>query len=260
MTLQGTSEAQSSTSSFRLLQIMECMADARTPLRLQDIAKKAEMTQSTVLRYLNTLQSMNYVYQEADTFRYALTWRICALCSNLKTPLSLRNLTAGFLNQLASQFSLGACLVINQDEACFYVDCIDSPNFPTWQKIGKTAPLHTTGSGKVLLSNYAALQLNEYMAKGLERYTETTITDPELLRAEIAKIRERGYAMDEGEYFPGLRCISFPLRDYTGQIVAAISLYGGKTEMPDERIKEELYAAISEAAAMISTRLGNSMQ
>ena len=81
-------ERQTSQSSVRLLQIMECMAESRVPMRLQDIAKQVGMIQSTVLRYLYALQNENYIYQEESTSRYALTWRICRLSANLGSLLS----------------------------------------------------------------------------------------------------------------------------------------------------------------------------
>ena len=81
-----------------------------------------------------------------------------------------------------------------------YLDCIDNPNSPTLQRIGKKAPLHATGSGKVLLAQYTDLQLKGYMEnKGLTRYTEYTIVDPAALREELEKVRRQGFGMDEQE-------------------------------------------------------------
>lgn len=71
-------ERASSQSSDKLLQILECIAGNKLPVRLQDLSEQVNMTQSTVLRYLNTLVNNNYVYQEEDTLRYALTWKIAA--------------------------------------------------------------------------------------------------------------------------------------------------------------------------------------
>lgn len=251
------SERQSNQSSIRLLQIMESLAESRVPMRLQDIAKHVSMTQSTVLRYLYALQDANYIYQDEDTLRYALTWRVCRLSENQNSLLGLRNITNPFINRLANTLSLGTCLVINQNSECMYLDCIDNPNSPTLQRIGKQAPLHTTGSGKVLLSQYTEQQLSEYIAvKGLVKYTDYTITDADALRAELAKIRQQGYGMDEQECEIGLRCISIPLRDYSGQVIASMSIFGNPGDMSNERIQSEIYPALKLATETISSRLG----
>lgn len=253
----SSTERQANQSSMRLLQILECLAENRTPMRLQDLAKQAGMTQSTVLRYLYTLQDANYIYQEEETSRYALTWRVCRLSQNLNSLLGLRNITTPFINQLANSFSIGVCLVVDQNFECMYLDCIDNPNSPTLQRIGRQAPLHATGSGKVLLSEYSQPKLNEYISTtGLKRYTEYTITDPDKLKEELEKVRERGFGTDEQECELGLRCISMPLRDYSGSVIAAMSIFGNLSDMYDQRLYEELLPALKNATTVISSRLG----
>lgn len=253
----NSTERQANQSSMRLLQILECLAENRTPMRLQDLAKQAGMTQSTVLRYLYTLQDANYIYQEEDTLRYALTWRVCRLSQNLNSLLGLRNITTPFINQLANSLSIGVCLVVDRDSECMYLDCIDNPNSPTLQRIGRQAPLHATGSGKVLLSQYSDVKLNEYISTtGLKRYTEYTITDPDVLRKELQTVREQGFGIDEQECELGLRCVSMPLRDYSGNVIAAMSMFGNLSDIPDQRLYEEILPALKNATSIISSRLG----
>lgn len=253
----ASSEHQSSQSSTRLLQILECLASSRIPMRLQDIAVQVNMTQPTVLRYLYSLQSANYIYQEDDTARYALTWRVCSLGKNLDSQLGLRNITTPFINRLANTFSIGTCLVVEQNNDCIYLDCIDNPNSFTPQRIGKQAPMHATGSGKVLLAQYNEYQLNDYIsAKGLQRFTEYTIVDPDALKRELAQIRHQGFGMDEEECEIGLRCISCPIYNYSGSVVAAMSMFGRPIDLTDKRVKDEILPALKEATTIISTRLG----
>lgn len=257
MNMTNNSNRQTNRSSIRLLQILECLAQERAPMRLQDISKQVGMTQSTVSRYLYALQEENYVYQESETSRYALTWRICGLCENLSTPLSLRSISASFINHLAITLSLGACLVVDKDSECMYLDCIDNPRFPTLQHIGKRASLHATGSGKVLLSQYSETQLSTYIqTKGLIRYTEHTITDPAALYKELSDVRQKGFALDMEECENGLYCLSVPLRDYSKRIVAAISLFGNADDLSKEKMTDNLYPILKETAALISIRLG----
>ncbi|MEM5796516.1 MAG: helix-turn-helix domain-containing protein, partial [Bacillota bacterium] len=89
MSNSSNSERQTSQSSSRLLRILEAIAENKLPVRLQDLAKQVDMTQSTVLRYLYALEDANYIYREDDTSRYALTWRVCRLGKNVDSSLSL---------------------------------------------------------------------------------------------------------------------------------------------------------------------------
>lgn len=253
-----SAERQSSQSSVRLLQIMECLATNHGPMRLQDIARQVGMTQPTVLRYLYALEATNYVYRDEEMARYGLTWRVCRLGENLNSMLSLRNLANPFINQLANMLSLGVCLVTDRNRECLYLDCIDNPRTQTLQHIGKQAPLHVTGSGKLLLSQYTSEEVEQYISTvGLVKYTEHTIVDPVALEQELKKIRQQDFGMDREECEIGLHCISCPIRDYTGRIIAAVSVFGSIADMGTLRIQAEIYPALRKASDAISGRLGH---
>lgn len=250
---------QISHSSDKLLAIIECIAENRVPIRLQELAEKSGVTQSTALRYLRTLQNANYVYQDETTLRYALTWKLCALTENLNSYLGLRNIASPFVNHLANDLQAGACLVVERDLQCLYLDCIDHPRalYTPLQYIGKNAPLHATGSGKLLLSALTDAQVDEYIStKGLKQYTKYTITDPAKLAEELQNIRKCGFAYDDQECELGLRCVSFPIHTYSGSIYAAISVFGNAEEMTVPDFQDHIHAELRKAAETISLRLG----
>ena len=246
-------------SSNKLLQILECLAKERLPIQLQTLSTRVNMSQPTVLRYLKTLQKANYVYQESSTSRYALTWKICGLADNIMSNLSLRSITSPFINNLVNKLNLGVCLVIEQDYQCAYLDCLDpTPAFAqTLNRVGKLAPMHATGSGKLLLSQFTETRFQELLAKrGLEKFTENTITDETALRKELQTVRESKIGMDNQECEPGLRCVSPPLISYSGSYIAAISVFGNVTDIDNERITREIIPSLQQATTTISKRLG----
>ena len=255
------SEKVSSQSSDKLMQILECLAAHKLPVRLQDLAESVGMTQPTVLRYLNSLMNSNYIYQDPESLRYGLTWKVCALGANLGSYSSMRGLAAGFVTRLSMRFELGACLVVAEEGSCVYLDCIDPAPAAgrILQHIGRRSPLHTAASGKILLAAMSDEDVSRYIAeKGLERLTERTICDSEALFAELRKVREQGWAFDDEECEIGLRCVSFPLRNYTGAVVAAMSVFGDANVMQPERVKAEILPVLRDAAVQISHRLGYS--
>ena len=235
------------------------MTGNRLPVRLQDLAEQMKTPQPTLLRYLNAMINDNYVYQDEDTKRYALTWKVCRLGHQVQSNLGIRSIVGPYLNTLANELDLGTCLVTLDRYESVYVDLVEDPSdrTNTLQRIGKRAPLHTTGSGKVMLSTFSEYELDEYVReKGLAKLTESTITDPDRLREELAQTRVRRYAQDKEECEPGVRCISVPVYDYTDGVGAAISAFGHASKTDDEYMRGDVLKRLLRASREISMRLG----
>ena len=122
--------------------------------------------------------------------------------------------------------------------------------------IGRGYPAHATNLGKVLLADLPRERVAEIVAeKGLASYTPNTITDPVRLEAELERIRERGYAIDDEEYDEGLRCIGAGVRDHSGHVVSALGIGGPVTRITPARVNE-LAELVMTAANGLSRRLG----
>lgn len=243
----------------KILQVISCLAESSSPLRLCEVSEGTHMPQATVLRYLNTLIGEGYVFQDTLAGRYALTWKLCSIGEQVRRHLSLRMLSDDIVTRLSEKLSLGICVVIEQDRECMYLDCVYQPAEMgiTLLRIGKQTPLHASGSGKILLSQYSDVQLDELIAeKGLPALTEHTITEKNALIRELDHVRKQGYAMDNEECETGLRCVAVPIYGYGRKVVAAISVFGALVKLNDECIQNTILPALKEAAAQISFRTG----
>lgn len=126
------------------------------------------------------------------------------------------------------------------------------------QHIGNRAPMHCTGIGKLLLMNHPASYINTLMeAKGLPALTKNTLTTREELIAEVAQSMRRGYAFDNEECEIGARCVAAPVYDYTGQIVAGMSVTGPIYRLNDETLTEDSIAAFLAECRALSAELGH---
>ena len=243
----------------RLFRIIEFLAASRLPMRMAEIASALDMPQPTVLRYLRTLCGQGYVYHDEITGYYALTWKICRLSDSVKVNLALRSMASPFLSDLANKLEVGACLVTRHDYGTIYLDFVDNPvdaMMHTMLRIGQNAPIHTTGSGKVLMSACTERQITEIIDKvGLAKLTKNTITDPEELMKELERVREQGYGIDDEECEEGHKCVSVPLYDYTGSVAAAVSVFDTAERLTGERI-EQILPTLFETARKISFRMG----
>lgn len=135
------------------------------------------------------------------------------------------------------------------------VDRVDSPHvLGVTPQVGFGSSAHCSGVGKVLLA-WSPPEVVERLlrTRGLRRFTPNTIVDEGTLLAELARIRERGYAIDNEEMEVGLYCVAAPVRDARGHLVAALSISGPTARLSNRR--ENLARAVMRAAGELSARL-----
>lgn len=244
----------------KMFQIIEVMAQSKGSMRLQDISIKVGQPASTVLRMLNSLISIGYIDQNLKTRMYSLSFKFCRIGEAVRSQFSIRELIRPFIVELSEKCQESTCLAIEQDMSVVYIDVVEGPDnmLRTLQRIGKSAPMHSTGVGKLMLTSYDSKELDTFIkAKGLQALTNKTITKYEDLLAELDNVRELGYALDDEECEIGARCIAAPIKDYTGNIVACISVSGPTSRMNKSKINK-ITKDILMTAENISTSLGYS--
>ncbi|MDR2134280.1 MAG: IclR family transcriptional regulator [Treponema sp.] len=244
-------------STDKVLAILEYLANAGEPVRLQDLSADLRINGSTASRFLKSLEKNGYVQQEEGTKRYWLTMKICALSHHLLSRNNIVFYAAPFLKRLSDTFREVTCLSVEQDMTVIYVATHDGPDhmLKSFSFIGKQAPMHCTGSGKLLLSNYNDGRLAEYVRlKGHIKPTENSISTHNELREELEKITRQGYSIDNEECEMGMRCVAIPVRDYTGAIIAGLSVTGPAVRMTFEKIHQnlpEMFAVSRQLSALL---------
>lgn len=249
---------RSNQSSEKLLTILEAMSILEEPARLQEIARLVSMNESTALRYISTLQKSGYVLQSPETGRYSLSYKICAVAANVSNRKSIRNVASPYLRSIAHIFAESANVAERHDDMVVYLEVISGPSqlLMTTRTAGNVSPMHCTAVGKLLLLGDSLQQLHQYVAaQGLPALTPHTITTLNGLLAELDRVREQGYALDNEEYESGARCVAAPIYDYTGRIIAGFSVSGPANRMTDEHIYEKL-PYLLDAAAQVSLQMG----
>jgi IclR family transcriptional regulator, KDG regulon repressor len=118
----------------------------------------------------------------------------------------------------------------------------------------ESAPVHCTGVGKAILAFQPPALVTKLVEAGLPGFTDTTITTASALRAELTRVRSRGYSVDEGEHQPGVRCIGAPIRDQNERVFAAISISGPAWKIPVDQT-DALSKIVMHTARSISDRL-----
>ena len=241
--IEDKAKTQGNQSSVKLLKVFEHLILKREPQRLLDIAKELNMNSSTALRFLTTLVNEGYVDQNEETLKYFPTYKICALANKVDNYVDIRTIARPYMEQLAKIFGESVCMAVEENMKSVYIEVIRESNQALMmvQSVGNAVPMHCTGNGKVMLLNYSEEELDKLIrVEGLARYTEHTLTSKWQLMRELEKIRERGYAYDEEERELGARCIAFPIYNYTGRVVAGLSVTGPKNRLMDELVAPKI--------------------
>ncbi|QQO08891.1 IclR family transcriptional regulator [Breznakiella homolactica] len=258
-TVKKNSEGTKKNQSLRkALHILEGMTTINGAARLQDIAQKLNMPQSTLLRFLNTYIDFGYVGHDPNTQCYYLTLKLAELGSRAKDNFPFQSSLSKYVKEIARTFNESASLCIEHDMQMVYIATEEGPGrmLQTLQRIGRIAPMHATGVGKLHLMNYSDSRLSELEKRyGLGKYTEHTITDMESLKREIVKIREQGYAVDDEECEDGVRCVAVPVRDFSNAVIAGISLSAPITRL-DLRKMDEIIKYLKDISVQASRELG----
>ncbi|MGH3435157.1 MAG: IclR family transcriptional regulator [Sciscionella sp.] len=255
-----TAPARNNSASLRraLGILLHLGEDGEHPrgVALAELAGALQMNKSTVLRLIAPLCEVRLVEQDPDSGRYRLGWRTAQLGQAYLERLDLRGAAHDVLRGLVSDTGETAHLVIADLPEVVYVDKVDSP-LPVrmYSRIGSRQPMYCTGVGKAMLAHAADATVRRIIELGMPRRTPDTRTTATALRADLAAIRERGYAIDDVENEPDIRCVAAPIFDHTGVAGCAVSIAGPATRVTADRVPE-LGELVTVAAAEVSRRLG----
>lgn len=245
------------TSAARGLDVLEALANRGRPMTVSEVASAVGIPRPTVFRLLATLQERNWIYKESTYYR--LGFKCFQLGAVAGAGLEIRTHALPHLVQLRDETGLNVQIAKLEDWRVVYLERVLAQNLTqkTPSRAGAILPAHCTGLGKALLA-YKNMETVASWAEreGLEGFTPATIvTIPDLI-SELFRIRERGYSTEQGEREPGISCIAAPVYDFTGEVVAALSVAGTPERIPATLVGSELSARVLQAARDVSAALG----
>jgi len=242
----------------RGLDILELLDKSPKPMGVREISRHLDLSAAIVQRLINTLSEYDYVAQDPETRRYFIGYRAFGLGWSLTAKDRLISIAKPELDMLASQHLLNSYLGVRRDRRAIYVLSVQSDGpIAIRSAPGSLTYLHSTALGKVLLAALPDEEARRLLtAEPLAQVTPQTVTDPESLMAELAVIREQGYATVRSENIQGVVSVGAPIRDTSGAVVAALSTAFPEWSTPEFTI-DEVATLVLASAGRISQTLGH---
>jgi DNA-binding IclR family transcriptional regulator len=199
----STRQVQSVRTAFRIIALLQDM-DGVT---MNELASQLDLAKSTVHNYLGTLQSLGYAVERDGTYRLGLRFLTHGMAA--RSGLGLRDAVEYILPQVSRDLSQSMWWVVEElGRGIFVEKATPDSSQPTYGRVGKRSYLHTHAPGKAILAQLPREYVEEIVAyHGLPVYTKETTTDPDALQAELADIRDQGYAVSDGEAALGIRSV-----------------------------------------------------
>jgi IclR family pca regulon transcriptional regulator len=251
-----------SQSLERGLAILSSFRSGRPLLGVSELSRELGLSRSTTHRYIATLSALGYLQQDAPTKKYRLGPRVLDLGFSAINSMELREVAAPHLRRLSDETGYTVNMAILDGLDIVYVERCRSSRAGQREidlnlHVGSRLPAYCTSMGKVLLAFLPeAARGNVLRELELVRRGPNTLTSKSALAAELKRVREQGFALNNEELAYGLRSIAAPVLDASGEAAAAINLAVHSSMVSIEDLVARLSPALRRAADAVSAHLG----
>lgn len=257
-TTQGAAPAGSATESAgRVADVLALFGTTSRPLGVSECARSLGLAKSVTHRIFQSLVQRKFLEPDEETRSYRLGPAAVALGAWALGRSDLRAAAAPVLRSLRDATGETTTVSLLVDSRRIYLDqFISREEVKMSVELGPRHPLHAGSSGKSILAFLPTSELEAVLAEPLTMVTGSTITDVAALRAELDRVRRRGYADSHGERLRDAGSVAAPVFNLYGEVIGSISVCGPAARMPP-LVTDEFAPQVVAAAATISRTLGH---
>lgn len=241
-------------SLVKVVAILDAFSTSRRSLSLAEIAAATGFPHSTTHRLAASMREVGLLDQDHHRDRYRLGLRLFELGNVVLANMDLHREARPIVDALSQVTGHLVHLAVFDGRHAVVIHRADPPEGGTPLTLIEAAPVHCTSVGKAILAFQSPETVAAVVSAGLERFTDATITTEKKLKSELAAIRTRGYAVDNGEHQPGIRCVGAPVRDQTGRVIAGLSISGPARRLRKDQVGE-LSKIVMHHANIVSAKL-----
>jgi IclR family acetate operon transcriptional repressor len=250
--------AAETSSTLKAFGVLEVLVRAGRAITLSELMQATELPKPTLHRTLALFEEAGFLAREPGGRAYIIGERLSRFGLDVLRNDGAATVRRTVLRRVVSEIGESCNLAVLVRGALIYLDRIEA-EWPLRLQIpagGVAIPPHCCASGKLLLAYRPVAErkgLLELMA--LQRFTERTITDRQVLASEFDRIVGSGYAVDNEEYVLGVACVAVPVRNRHGDVIASIAVQGATARLPLMRAIE-FVPRLQAAAADIGPTFG----
>jgi IclR family acetate operon transcriptional repressor len=206
--------------------VLESLVESAEGASLKDIAARVGLIKSSVFRILFTLKEIGYVEQVSESGRYRLTFKTRGLARRSIEQLTMCKLARPHLVNLRDRLQESVWLAEQRRHGIVLIDVVEASHpLKLAFDVGDLCPVHATALGKAIAAYLPPEQVEALLPRGrLPKWTPRTVTRRSQLKAELLRVRERGYAINDQETIAGAILVGAPLFDSLGRAFAGISV------------------------------------
>ncbi|RDJ21305.1 IclR family transcriptional regulator [Bosea caraganae] len=244
-----------SATALKALGVLDFVGEQRRPVTVAEVASAIGADRATAYRMLMTLVQSGYVQKEADAKHYRLTFKVLSLARQLVGEDERARHILACLRRISDETGETVHYsMLERDAAVLVFRAKGSQRVAVDFQIGDRSPLHCTSIGKVLLAYHDKRLTEAVIASGLAKVAPNTVTDPDELRRSLVRIRAEGYAFDDLEFAPDMRCIALPVFESGGEVPGGIAISG-----PASRFDLAKLEALRDVAMIHATALSREL-
>lgn len=240
----------------KAMRVFEFVCRSEKDVRIVDISQSLSINKASVFRVLRTFVEIGYIEQNTDTDRYRPTMKIMALGNHVMNKMEIRTLASEIIKELCEISGKSVHLSVNDNNKAVIIEKVEAigSNKVSFH-IGRSSELYSTGTGKIFLANMSLNELEGYLSSiTLKAHTPMTIVDPTVLKRNLDEIQKTGFSIDRQENNVGISCVAGPIFDYSGKVVASVSVTGPSAKV--EHDIPHLSQLILKYCSQISFKLG----
>jgi IclR family transcriptional regulator, acetate operon repressor len=239
----------------RVTAILDAFHPRDDDLGVSELARRTGLPKSTVSRIVQEL--VEYQFLEHSGVGVRLGLRLFELGESATRPRDLRKLALASMSDLRGALNLTVHLAVLERAEVVYIEILPARGTPPLpSRVGGRMPAYATGVGKALLAWSAPTVVDDIIAQGLAPIGPNTITDPDRLRRELARIRANGIAYEREESGVGIACAATAIRMSDGHPVVAMSAAGWSQDFDVRRVGLAVQTAAQALSRQIARRPG----
>ncbi|HYE12074.1 MAG TPA: IclR family transcriptional regulator [Patescibacteria group bacterium] len=245
-------------SLYKSLSILECFTARNPELGITEISNMLGLYKSNVHNMLSTLETAGYVYKNPITSKYGLTNKMLEFSYVVTSRLKYQDIVYHVMKRITEELGEMTYFGVDHGQYVLYMfnayPKLYDNNYPVRSIMGEKAPMYCTSVGKAMLSTMPESEIRKRIDMQREKFTPHTLVDEEAIVKDVLLSAKRGYALDDIEHEPNVRCVGVPIFNRSQKLIGALSISGAAQNFNETKI-EKCAHYLNDAAFEIKSRL-----